>query len=320
MATSGSAAQEGSGSSVTADPVTGIVPGQYWLQTAQNIAYDGDQDSALGSDGNAESTASIASSILEYRTIQGRTYHSERGNARYWGLNDDQQNESMDINDFADQFPNTAVIGTDISPIQPSWVPPNLRFEIEDCTIVWTYPSDSFDYVHIRWLNGSIDDWGMVFKEAYRICKPGGFIESFEGAPCLESDDGTVKDTDAVGQWGKIFVEYGRRSGRSFTTVSSGIQKKAIQEAGFVAIEEKDIKTPIGDWSQDPTLKDIGRYAHLALTKDVEGYLLLATSELGWAKEESLVFAAQIRRELRSKKHHVYYRQKIVWGKKPEAS
>lgn len=114
--------------------------------------------------------------------------------------------------------------------------------EIEDCTEEWTYPSDSFDYVHIRWLNGSIDDWGMVFKEAYRICKPGGFIESFEGAPYLESDDGTVKDTDAVGQWGKIFVEYGRRSGRSFTTVSSGIQKKAIEEAGFVAIEEKDIK------------------------------------------------------------------------------
>lgn len=61
------------------------------------------------------------------------------------------------------------------------------------------------------------------------------------------------------------------------------------------------------------------RYAHLALAKDVEGYLLLVTSELGWAKEESLVFAAQIRRELRSKKHHVYYRQKIVWGRKPEA-
>lgn len=32
--------------------------------------------------------------------------------------------------DFADQFPSTSVVGTDISPIQPAWVPPNLRFEI----------------------------------------------------------------------------------------------------------------------------------------------------------------------------------------------
>jgi hypothetical protein len=29
--------------------------------------------------------------------------------------------------DFADEYPNTKVVGTDISPIQPSWVPPNLQ-------------------------------------------------------------------------------------------------------------------------------------------------------------------------------------------------
>lgn len=29
--------------------------------------------------------------------------------------------------DFADKFPGTKVIGTDISPIQPSWVPSNLE-------------------------------------------------------------------------------------------------------------------------------------------------------------------------------------------------
>ena len=30
-----------------------------------------------------ESTASIASSILNYRTIHGRTYHADVGNAEY---------------------------------------------------------------------------------------------------------------------------------------------------------------------------------------------------------------------------------------------
>ena len=169
--------------------------------------------------------------------------------------------------DFADDFPDTEVIGTDISLIQPSWVPPNLklyvtdpvatksnapeanrffpRSEIEDCTQEWTFPDNSFDYVHMRWLNGSIDDWAKLFKEAYRCCKPGGYIESFEGAPYMESDDGTVKDTDALGQWGKVFVEGGRRFGRSFTTVPDGTQRKAIQEAGFVDNEEKDLKVRI---------------------------------------------------------------------------
>ncbi|KAG6085741.1 hypothetical protein E4U16_002115 [Claviceps sp. LM84 group G4] len=37
--------------------------------------------------------------------------------------------------EFADQFPNTSVIGTDLSPCQPQWIPPNVRFEIDDATL-----------------------------------------------------------------------------------------------------------------------------------------------------------------------------------------
>lgn len=29
--------------------------------------------------------------------------------------------------DFADMHPDAEVIGTDVSPIQPSWVPPNVK-------------------------------------------------------------------------------------------------------------------------------------------------------------------------------------------------
>lgn len=55
----------------------GILPPEHWA-----LATD-DGDSALGED-NADSTASLSSSILQYRTIHGRRYHSERGNALYW--------------------------------------------------------------------------------------------------------------------------------------------------------------------------------------------------------------------------------------------
>jgi hypothetical protein len=43
---------------------------------------DDDADSSLGDDDG--STASLSSSILEYRTINGRRYHSDQGNAEYW--------------------------------------------------------------------------------------------------------------------------------------------------------------------------------------------------------------------------------------------
>lgn len=41
-----------------------------------------------------ESTASLAESITEYRRIHGRTYTQK---ADYWGPNDEQQNEGLDL-------------------------------------------------------------------------------------------------------------------------------------------------------------------------------------------------------------------------------
>ena len=70
--------------------------------------------------------------------------------------------------DFADEHPSAAIIGTDLSPIQPAWVPPNLKFEIDDCEAEWTYPENHFDYIHIRSLFGCIQDWHRLYAQAMR--------------------------------------------------------------------------------------------------------------------------------------------------------
>jgi len=113
------------------------------------------------------------------------------------------------------------------------------RSQIEDCTQEWTFPDNSFDYIHIRLLVGSIADWGALFKEAYRCLAPGGWIESHEGSPNLHSDNEPIPTTTAMGQWGPLFVSGGRVMGRSFTVVEDETQRKAIEEAGFVSIGEK---------------------------------------------------------------------------------
>jgi len=65
-----------------------------------------------------------------------------------------------------------------MSPIQTGWVPPNCHFEIEDVTKPWTFAPNHFDFVHVRYLYGSIPDWDALFKEAYWVIKPDGWIES----------------------------------------------------------------------------------------------------------------------------------------------
>lgn len=37
--------------------------------------------------------------------------------------------------EMADAYPSASVVGTDLSPIQPMFVPPNCAFEIEDLNL-----------------------------------------------------------------------------------------------------------------------------------------------------------------------------------------
>ncbi|KAL6355133.1 hypothetical protein LRP88_11379 [Fusarium phalaenopsidis] len=287
-------------------PVSEHAPEQEQVIEADDDIGDSDADSALGPDAES-STASITSSILQYRTIHGRTYHSERGNAFYWGSNDEKQSEAMDIIDFADEFPGCDVIGTDISPIQPSWIPPNLKFEIDDCTQEWTFTPGTFDYVHIRYLVGTIPDWAELFKQAHKTLKSGGWLESFEASPTIESDDGTVTPESAMGQWDKIFIEGSKSSGRSFTVLADNLQRKAMEEAGFC---------PISPWPKDPKLKEMGQFGQLFATQDTEGLLTFVANALGWSREKFYVYISQFRREIRDRRNHPYFRIRVLWGRK----
>jgi len=115
--------------------------------------------------------------------------------------------------DFADEFPATEVIGTGLSSIQPSWVPPNLRFEIKDATLPRTFPESTFDFIRMRYLFGPIADWSALFRAASSACAPGGWVESFEVEVDYISDDETVKPDSASAMWGHICREAGRRWG-----------------------------------------------------------------------------------------------------------
>ena len=117
-----------------------------------------------------------------------------------------------------------------------------MQFEIDDATLEWTYRPGTFDYVHIRYLLGAIIDWNELFRQAYRSLRPGGWLESYEAAVTQESDDGSVEEGSAMDQWGKLFHEAGRKTGRSFRVYEDELQKKAMEAAGFVDIQVWEFK------------------------------------------------------------------------------
>ncbi|MCJ1362394.1 hypothetical protein MMC16_001497 [Acarospora aff. strigata] len=274
--------------------------------------YADEEDSASGTDSQRGRT--LASTITQYRYENGRRYHAYR-EGHYWAPNDEKQNDQQSIahhlflltyndrlflapieapkrvldvgtgtgiwaQDFADQFSDATVIGTDLSPIQPNFAPPNLRFEIDDCCSKWTYNANSFDFIHVRCMYGSVADWPAFYQECFEHLAPGGYIEQAETSVILKSDDGSIAPGDLWDQCAKLAVESSERFGQPLQVVDK--MAKWITEAGFEEVTEKRYNWPVGPWSSDPKLKEIGKWNQYHWEVGIEGWsMALLTRVMG---------------------------------------
>jgi SAM-dependent methyltransferase len=207
--------------------------------------------------------------------------------------------------DAAEQNPTAVVIGVDLSPIQPIFVPPNCSFEVDDVTQEWTYQPDFFDFIHVREMFGSIPDWDYFLAEAFRCTKPGGYIEIVEHSVEPIADDDTQPPGHFYWEWGRTVVEMGEHNGKSFSIWKEA--KERLERAGFVDAVEVPYMWPMNGWPRDPKLKEIGRWNQLRLHSGIEGFMLrLLTSVGGWPYDRSQLFLAEMRQNLRNGTCHAY--------------
>lgn len=171
------------------------------------------------------------------------------------------------------------MIGTDLSPIQPPFVPSNCNFEIMDATMNWEWPANTFDFIHIRELFGSIPDWDYLFHQTYEATKPGGWVEIAEHSVVPVSDDGTVTPDCVFSKWGRKILEVGEKSGNSFTIWNES--KERLQRAGFVDVVEKRYKWPMSGWSKDKKLKELGMWNQLRVYNGLEDFALRLLTTYG---------------------------------------
>jgi hypothetical protein len=63
-----------------------------------------------------------------------------------------------------DLYPAANILGVDLSPIQPEWVPPNVKFVVDDVESPWLKPRNYFDYVHARHTVMAIKNWPQLMR------------------------------------------------------------------------------------------------------------------------------------------------------------
>ncbi|KAF4980048.1 hypothetical protein FZEAL_3910 [Fusarium zealandicum] len=316
-------------------------------------ADDFDSDSAF-SVPVTDSLASLRSSIFQYQQENGRTYHAMSA-GKYAFPNDQGESERLEIQhnawlltlrgslalcpkgekgakrvldlgtgtgswaiEYADTFPESEVIGVDLSPTVPSFVPSNCSFEIDDLEKEWTW-SKPFDFVFSRVMAGSFQDYDAYIEKAYNAVEPGGWFEMQDIVLPHTSDDNTLVPGTELYRLGHYFVETSAILGRPLDVPAQ--YKAMMEKAGFVDIEERHFKWPLNTWPKDPHYKEIGAWNFANLDSGLEGLTLaLFTRALKWSKEETLVFCAGVRKQLRDLRIHAYLPVIVVYGKKPESA
>lgn len=75
-----------------------------------------------------------------------------------------------------DLYPSANVLGLDLSPIQPEWVPPNVKFMVDDVESPWLRPLNHFDYIHGRHTVMAIRDWPKLMRRVYEYANSPSWV------------------------------------------------------------------------------------------------------------------------------------------------
>ena len=207
--------------------------------------------------------------------------------------------------DMADAYPSARVVGVDLIPTQPAWVPTNCHFEIEDVEDDWTRRTNSFDYIHGRELLLAIRDWKKLLDQSFAHLKPGGFLELGGTVPQPGSDDGTLSLGPTYLEIGELLLEMSEKMQTSILEPLSWKQK--MEAAGFTNVKQYNHKVPLGPWPKHKRLKKIGAIELVHVPEALEPCILRGfTQVLGGDLNHLQVMLTRVRNEIKNPKMHSY--------------
>ncbi|KAF4125428.1 23S rRNA U2552 (ribose-2'-O)-methylase RlmE/FtsJ [Geosmithia morbida] len=309
-------------------------------------------DDASDTGSFVSSLTSLSPSIVQGVVGEGRRTYAAYGKEEYGFPMDEQELERMDIAhtkyfallekhhffapigdnpqrildlgcgtgiwsiDVADKYPGAQVVGVDIAPTQLEWVPPNCSFELDDIEQPWTWKENSADFIFSRDLITAIRDFPKLIDQCYKHLKPGGWIEYHCITGVLGCDDGTIPKDSTF----QKFSDCLRDSCIAFgTPVDDPTRwKQQFTDRGFESVTEKIYKLPTAPWAKDQRLKLIGAWEQHNLLTNLEGLVMrIFNKGLGWTEEQTAVFLAHLRQDIRSNKMHGWWPYYIVYGQKP---
>ncbi|KAF7946347.1 hypothetical protein EAE96_009346 [Botrytis aclada] len=214
---------------------------------------------------------------------------------------------------FATEYPNAQVIGTDLSPSTREDAPENCKFVVADAEETWDFPH-KFDFIHMRDLMMCFSDQKEVFRSAFDALAPGGYCQILDAKLPLVAIDDSMEST-GIAKWFEACVGAGEAGSRPWTNISKYMEW--MEDIGFEEVTETIYHNPINDWSKGAKEKKIG----VLMQKDIKRYFystvrtLVEGSNMDEAEVKDLLLGAK--EAGRDRNIHAYVPIYIVWGRKP---
>ena len=121
------------------------------------------------------------------------------------------------------------------------------------------------------------------------------------------TDDDSLPENSALTAWCNNQYDAMKTIGMELK-VTGDMIKKQMLEVGFVDVEVKEFKTPIGQWPQDEKMRETGAFQLVAMLEGIGGLTMaLWTRFLGWKREDVEDELVKVKKEMQSKNVHSYW-------------
>lgn len=194
---------------------------------------------------------------------------------------------------MSEKFPEAEIVATDISAFQPTEVPANVFFEVDDAQEEWTY-SEPFDFIHMRGLGGAFRDWPAIYASAFKHLRSGGCFEI--------TDIGLISLKDNIPNSYLSIFNGACQSAAEKAGTPIGLdylKKSTIEPAGLSVVKSRVIEVPLGTWSPDRRRAAAGKMALVSALEGLEATSLrLLTRELDWTPEDVRDLCEKVKEEV----------------------
>ncbi|KAI0452696.1 S-adenosyl-L-methionine-dependent methyltransferase [Xylaria acuta] len=197
--------------------------------------------------------------------------------------------------DIADRHGGRGHIeGWDLNLTQPEAIPPNVSFQRRDIEDPWVEVElNSFDLIHMRMLNGSIENWPRLYRQIFKYLKPG---------------TGLFEQSQKVHQG---FARAGKKLEMDPNT------KGILEDIGF-SVEHKKIPIAFNPWPEDEHRKEIARWFNLGLNQGLEALTFDSVMHyLGYPEQEVRELLERVKEDMCRREWRTYCTLHIHVARRP---